>query len=134
MNQHYYTAGFVTVVVAGMLVWAWRRQPKSNRPSLLEEIKQIVYTNQLKLNEMATKAEFEAAFQVVTDALNNIGDDITRLTEQLQDGSLTEAEEADVLAQLTALGDRAKEIAGRTPEAQEPTEPTDPVEPTEPEA
>lgn len=83
---------------------------------------------------MPTKAEFQAAFAEVNDALNNIGDDITRLTGQLQDGSLTDAEEADVLAELTALGARAKEIAGRTeePGTEEPTEPEAPVEPTEP--
>lgn len=131
MNPLYYTAGLVGAIVTGLVVWAWRRQPGSNT---LDQIREIVYENNQKLKNMPTKAEFEAAFGVVTEALNNIGEDITRLTEQLADGSLSEAEEADVLAQLTALGDRAKEIAGRTPEAQEPEEPTDPVEPTEPEA
>lgn len=84
-----------------------------------------------KLKEMPTKAEFQAAFAEVNDALNNIGDDITRLTDQLANGDLNDAEEAEVLAELQALGARAKEIAGRTAEGgteEPPVEP--PVEPT----
>lgn len=131
MNPHYYTAGFVTLVVTGLLVWAYRRQPKKTGSNKLDRILQIVYDNNQKINNMPTKAEFQAAFAEVNDALNNIGDDITRLTEQLSNGDLTDAEEAEVLAELTALGTRAKEIAGRTaePGTEEPVEPTDPTEP-----
>lgn len=109
------------------------RKPRRN--FALEQIRELVIDNNLKLSNMPTKAEFQAAFAEVNDALNNIGDDITRLTEQLSNGSLTDAEESEVLAELTALGTRAKEIAGRTaePGTEEPVEPTDPVEP-EPEA
>jgi hypothetical protein len=69
-------------------------------------------------------------------ALDNIGNDITRLTDQIQNGGLSSTEEDDVLAQLRQVGERAKEIAGRTaeenpenpnPENPNPTEPTPPT-------
>lgn len=118
-----------------LIITVARSYRKPRRNFALEQIRELVIDNNLKLSNMPTKAEFQAAFAEVNDALNNIGDDITRLTEQLSNGDLTDAEEAEVLAELTALGTRAKEIAGRTAEPgnEEPVEPTDPVEP-EPEA
>ncbi len=85
---------------------------------LLKEIKLI----NLKLSKMATKAEFQQALTEVTDALENIAADITRLTDQLENGGLSEADEAEVFTQLRAVADRAKSIADTTPEEPAPTE------------
>lgn len=70
---------------------------------------------------MPTKAEFEAALTEITTSLENIAADITRLTDQLETGGLTEAEEQEVFTQLRAVADRAKTIADTTPESTEPT-------------
>lgn len=70
---------------------------------------------------MPTKAEFEAALTEITTSLENISADITRLTDQLETGGLTEAEEQEVFTQLRAVADRAKTIADTTPESTEPT-------------
>lgn len=83
---------------------------------LLKEIKLI----NLKLDKMATKQEIQTALDDVNGALDNIGNDIIRLTEQIQNGGLSTSEEDDVLAQLKAIGERAKQIAGQTPETEEP--------------
>lgn len=77
-----------------------------------------------KLNNMPTKAEFDALRDEFSTAFTNIADDIRRLTEALESGDLTADEEAQVFADLRALADRANAIAGTTPEP--PTEP--PVE------
>lgn len=74
--------------------------------------------NQLKT--MPTKQEFQDALAEVTGSLDNIAADITRLTDQLQTGGLTDAEEAEVFAQLRAVADRAKAIADTTPEPEAP--------------
>lgn len=65
---------------------------------------------------MPTKVEFDALRDELTSALTNIADDITRLTDALQSGNLTDAEEAAAFADLRGIADRANEIAGRTPE------------------
>lgn len=70
---------------------------------------------------MPTKQEFEAALNEVTSSLENIAADITRLTDQLETGGLTEAEEQSVFDQLRAVADRARQIADTTPEPGEPT-------------
>lgn len=69
---------------------------------------------------MATKEEFQTALTEVTDALENISADITRLTDQLQTGNLSETEETEIYTQLRAVADRAKQIADTTPETTEP--------------
>lgn len=69
---------------------------------------------------MPTKAEFEAALTEVTTSLENIAADITRLTDQLATGGLSDAEEQEVFAQLRAVADRAKAIADATPEPETP--------------
>lgn len=84
----------------------------------------------LKLYNMPTKAEFQAALDRQNTAISNIADDIRRLTEQIGNGGLSEADEADVLAQLSARADALEALAAQTPE--EPTEP--PVEPEQPQA
>lgn len=83
---------------------------------LLKEIKLI----NLKLTNMPTKAEFQQALDEVTSSLENIAADITRLTDQLENGGLNEAEEAEVFTQLRAVADRAKAISDTTPETEEP--------------
>lgn len=69
---------------------------------------------------MPTLSEFQTALTEVTDALENISADITRLTDQLQTGNLSEAEETEIYTQLRAVADRAKQIADTTPETTEP--------------
>lgn len=75
-----------------------------------------------KLDTMAlTLAQFKAALAEVSTALENIGEDITRLTAELQREDLTDAEEQEVFDELNALAERAKALAARTPEPGEPT-------------
>lgn len=76
--------------------------------------------HQLKNLIMATKTDFQQALADVTAALDNIAADITRLTDQLQNGGLTPAEETDIFDQLRAVADRAKTIADVTPEPETP--------------
>jgi hypothetical protein len=73
---------------------------------------------------MPTKAEFQAVAQEFRDAFLNISNDITRLTDQLSTGGLTDAEEQEVIAEFRQLATDAKAIADRTTE---PTTP--PIEP-----
>jgi len=101
----------------------------------LGEIKQLLHTIIQKLNSMPTKAEFDAAlgeirgsFSTQANALVNISDDITRLTDGLATGDLTPAEEAETFTALRAIADQAKSladqaqaIADRTPETTPPT-------------
>lgn len=77
-----------------------------------KELKKI----NLKLNTMPTKEQFDAAFQRQSAALQNIADDIRRLTEQQSNGGLTEAEEQSILDQLNAAADQLETLAGQTPE------------------
>lgn len=79
--------------------------------------------HQLKNLIMATKQDFQQALADVTSALDNIAADITRLTDQLQNGGLTEAEEGEIFTQLRAVADRAKQIADTTPEPETPPQP-----------
>lgn len=81
---------------------------------------------------MPTKAEFQAAFDRQNAALANIAADIRRLTENAQNPGLSEADEADIYAQLNANADALEAIAAATPE--QPTEPPvePPVEPEQP--
>lgn len=69
---------------------------------------------------MKTKEEFQIAIDAVNTALSdnataldNIAADITRLTEQLQTGGLTDAQEEDIFAQLSAIATRARESADK---------------------
>ena len=71
---------------------------------------------------MPTKAEFQAVAQEFRDAFLNISNDITRLTDQLGNPGLTDAEEAEILAEFRTLAADAKALADKTPET--PTEPT----------
>jgi hypothetical protein len=86
----------------------------------LKEVLQIVKAINQKLNTMPTKAEFEQALAEVGTALDNIAADITRLTDQLSGGGLTDAEEQEIFTQLRAVADRAKAIADTTPEPTDP--------------
>lgn len=75
---------------------------------------------QIKTTMAKTKAEFSQALAEIGTSLDNIAADIVRLTDQLQNGGLTDAEEEEVFAELRAVADRAKSIADTTPEP--PTE------------
>jgi hypothetical protein len=74
-----------------------------------------------KISKLMTKEEFKAALKEVTDALDNIGNDITTLTDKLEQGGMSDADEQEVFGELRTLADKAKEIAGRTPEGETPT-------------
>lgn len=87
---------------------------------VLKELKKL----HQKLSQMATKQDFQQALDTVTTALDNIAADITRLTDELATGGLTDAEETDVLNQLRAVADRARAIADTTPENSDPENPT----------
>lgn len=69
---------------------------------------------------MATKQEFQAALAEMSTGLDNIAADITRLTDTLQTGNLTEAEENEVFTQLRAVADKINTIAATTPEPETP--------------
>lgn len=75
----------------------------------------------LKTTIMASFEEFRTALQEVTASLDNIAADITRLTDQLQNGNLTPEQEQQVFDELRAVADRARSIADATPETQEPS-------------
>lgn len=62
---------------------------------------------------MATKVDFDALREEINASLTNIGDDITRLTEQLASG-LTAEEETAVLAEFREVAARIKLVADRT--------------------
>lgn len=68
------------------------------------------------LSKMPTKEQFDAAFARQSAALQNIADDIRRLTEQQSAGGLSEAEEQGILDQLNAAADQLEALAGQTPE------------------
>lgn len=94
-----------------------------------KEILSIVKLINQKLNNVPTKAEFQQALSDVGSALDNIAADITRLTDQLAGGGLSDADEQEIFTQLRAVADRARQIADTTPET-----PEEPETPTEPEA
>lgn len=54
--------------------------------------------------------------------LGNIGNDITRLTDQVANGNTS----PEVIAEFRSIADAAKAIADRTPEETEPEQPTEP--------
>lgn len=91
----------------------------ADNTEVLKEIKK------LKSIIMATKEQFQQAFTEITASIDNIAADIQRLTEQLETGNLTDAEETEIFNQLRAVADRAKAIADATPENPTP-EPTAP--------
>lgn len=90
----------------------------------LSDIEKEIKRINLKLNNMPTKEEYRAVMNEITTAIDNIGDDITRLTDQLATGGMSDADEQEVFEELRALGERAKALAARTPETETPTEPT----------
>ncbi len=104
-------AGIVAFFVTGLVLIAYKRRPRNDSRLL-----NILYDINLKIDNMPTKAEYQALAQEMRDSFANIGDDITRLTDQLQKGDLTPEEEAEVFAEFRGLADQAKTIAGRTPE------------------
>jgi hypothetical protein len=88
-------------------------------PELVKVLEAIVK----KLNNMPTKAEFDAALAEINEATNNIAADIERLAGQIGSG-LTADEEASVLAEFQGVANRLKSIADTTPETETP--PTEP--------
>lgn len=88
-----------------------------------KEILLIVRAINQKINNMPSKQEFQQALADVTAALDNIASDITRLTNQLSTGGLTDAEEQEVFTQLRAVADRAKTIADTTVDPEVPPTP-----------
>lgn len=91
-----------------------------NLQEVSKDAKQILKTVNQIFHHMATKEEFDAAFARQAAALQNIADDIRRLTEQQSQGGLTEAEEQAILDKLNAAADQLETLAGQTPEP--PTE------------
>lgn len=77
------------------------------------------------LNKMPTKIEFQQALTDITSGLDNIAADITRLTDQLQTGNLSDTEEQEIFNQLRATADRVKQLADQTPETETPSPDTE---------
>jgi hypothetical protein len=109
MNPLNYTAGIVAIVVIGMMLYAYRRPPRRRHTKLLDEIKQIVYDNNQKLNKMPTKQEFidrldriDAANASQADALSNVAEDIRRIKDSVTGQGLPEDVENEILARLDA--------------------------------
>lgn len=65
---------------------------------------------------MVTKSDFDAVIAQITDATNNIADDITRLTAQIGGGGLTADEQQAALDELNAVAVKLKGIADQTPD------------------
>lgn len=83
--------------------------------------KQILHElKQLKNIIMATSAEWTATFVEMKAGLANIAADITRLTDAVQGGSLSQAEEDAAFAELRGLADQINTIAAVTPEPETP--------------
>jgi len=77
----------------------------------LFQIVKVLDQIQQKLEEtMATLQNFKDLLAAVDVETNRIADKIAALVAQLESGSLTEAEETEVLAGLTAAADRLKTI------------------------
>lgn len=66
------------------------------------------------LKTMATKNDFDQLRAEINASLVNIGEDITRLTEQLVAGGLTSEEETAVLEEFREVAARIKLVADRT--------------------
>lgn len=79
-----------------------------------------------KLYNMPTKQEFEDALERQSKAISNIAGDITRLTEQLGTGGLSEADEADILSKIQERASALESIAALTPEPETPPEEPEP--------
>lgn len=75
-----------------------------------------LFVNEIKTHIMATKQEFVDLITQIQDSVANVADDIRRLTDQIGTGGLTEAEEADVLAQLRSAADQLSAVTAQTPE------------------
>jgi hypothetical protein len=95
----------------------------ANLDEVEKKLNKIFSSIKLIHTEMATKQEFQQALADVTSALNNIAADITRLTDQLATGGLSEADEQEVFTQLRAVADRAKSIADTTIDPEVPPTP-----------
>ena len=95
-----------------------KKTEKLVEADLITDIEQIKLLKHIlkKLNNMATKEEFDAAFAEINDATNNIADDITRLTASIG-GGLSPADQDAALASLNAVAEKLKAIAATTPEA-----------------
>lgn len=91
--------------------------------SISQDAKQILEIVQLIKNNMPSKTEFQQALADVTAALDNISADITRLTDQLSQGGLSDADEQEIFTQLRAVADRAKSIADATIDPEVPPQP-----------
>jgi len=91
-----------------------------NFDEIERKLNKILSSITLIHKEMPTKAEFQQALADVTAALENIAADITRLTDQLSQGGLTDAEEQEIFTELRAVADRANSIAATTPEPEPP--------------
>lgn len=94
-----------------------------NLTEVSKDAKEILSTVTKIFNQMATKEQFQAAFDQITSAVENIAADIQRLTESLQTGGLSEADENEVLTKLQDAATRLQTIADSTPE-NPPVEPT----------
>jgi glutaredoxin 2 len=94
-----------------------------NFDEIEKQLNKIFSSITLIHKEMATKQEFQQALADVTSALENIAADITRLTDQLQNGGLSAADETEVFNQLRAVADRAKTIADTTVDPEVPPTP-----------
>lgn len=85
-------------------------------PKVLEVLELIAK----KLNNMATKEELLAIATEIKSSLGNLGDDITRLTDQVAGGNIGE----DVIAEFRGIADQIKSLADRTPETTTPPDET----------
>lgn len=95
---------------------------QGNFDELHRDIKKILSINKLILEDMAkSKEEFSGLATEIRTALQNLSADITRLTDSLQNGGLTEAQEEEVYNEFRTLADEIKTLADRTPEP--PVEP-----------
>jgi len=87
------------------------QQPANQHNNIVIELLHSIIN---KLNTMPTKQEFQEQLTALGDALTNISDDITRLTDSLQSGGLSADEETEVFNQLRGIADTAKQLADRT--------------------
>jgi len=70
---------------------------------------------------METLQEFKTVIDEIKVSTDNIANDIVRLTDQLEVGGLTAAEETEVITELRAVAAKLKTIAEATPEPPAPT-------------
>ncbi len=75
---------------------------------------------------MANLQDFKDALAKVDAETTRIGDYIKQLVDQLKAGGMTDAQEAEALAGLTAAADRLKAV-GTSVEEPVPTEPLPPT-------